>query len=146
MNNVITINGLCFILENHKGSKEDYPYKMFSKNHLRAYMEYANRLGLGVLYISNRVGVCYCDDIVEPCVKTLSQYNTKKLKYWSRIVAYQIVQECYKYSTLNVHLMCRSYNNYKFLIKDLRRYGLNVITPVMGYKEDKVDKVLEGSV
>jgi hypothetical protein len=92
------------------------------------------------MYISSTKGLTYSDDYLENEID--SKYHGKDLSLWSHIVAEQIIRLCIEYSVSETYFMIRNRKEYLEIRSILKRSGISVNTPIMGYKTSIVDKLL----
>lgn len=129
--------GVCVIPIKRKKLSEGLVYELIDDKNLGAIIDYSNKKGLYVVYLSESNGIVYYDSYIKERNK-----RVKKNKLWSVIIGEQIFRLCFSYSVTEVYLMNTSRYEYKILKEFLRHKGLRVYNPIEGYKEDSVFEVL----
>lgn len=130
------MKGLCIIPEGRRnmGSKDiGYPYEVTNIIYLDEILEYSRKNRLGVLYLCNKAGISYSDDVIEYEPLPLYRLDRASFRKWSMIISEQIIRECLKYSTLNVYIMCQT-GNYMMIKAILESRGINVYAPLLGVR------------
>lgn len=128
--------GFCIIPEGRRN--KDYSstdvseiYNVSVIKNLNEYLEYANTINYGTLYISIQKGLIFADDLVSQSPTPLYKYSLPNLKIWSKTVAEQIYRECLNFYVSSVCIMINHLGNYKYLIEELKKRGIRVYTPFL---------------
>lgn len=133
----IKYKGLCIIPIETKLIKTGLVQDIIRISYLDDIIDLSNRKGLYVKYLSTLKGLVDYD--------TYIGYESGKVEnpLYYKIVAEQIYRECLDRSVSVVYFMSRKRSEVSLnLVKSMERYGIEVISPIMGFSLKAVPNAL----
>lgn len=134
---ILKYEGICIIpisrIKNESGEVAD----IIDVTYLDSIIRYADRKNLAVMYLSFSIGLVYYDTYIQNESRSFTLN-----KIWYAVVSEQVVRACLSYGVSKVYLMNNVRYGYDNLSKSIERRGVKVISPILGYKEDVIPKLL----